>query len=276
MPHAASEPGTYDLYAIRYATMAGRTRADNFIDPPHGAGQSGDTVMPIDYFVWVAIGPSGTFVIDTGFAADDAAARGRTLLRTAAEGLDTVGVDAATVRDVILTHMHYDHAGGCDMFPEATFHLQAAEMRFATGPHMCAASQRDAFTAGHVAGMVRRVFEGRVTFHDGDRDIATGLSVHFIGGHTMGLQVVRVRTRRGWVVLASDASHFYENMEAAAPFPIVFDVDEMIRGYARLNELADSPDHIIPGHDPLVLARYAPVSSRLKDIAVRLDVVPPT
>lgn len=268
-----SEPGTYDLYAIRYATMSERTRADNFIDPP-AAGGAPDASMPIDYFIWVADGPSGTWVIDTGFGTEDAASRGRTLLRTAAEGLESVGVNAATAPDVILTHMHYDHAGGCDQFPDATFHLQAAEMQFVAGPHMCAASQSAAYTPDHVADMARRVFEGRVAFHDGDTEIAPGLSVHFIGGHTMGLQAVRVRTKRGWVVLASDASHFYENMTAAAPFPIVFDVDDMVRGWARLNELADSPDHIVPGHDPLVLSRYPMVSGAHRDIAVRLDAAP--
>ena len=79
-----------------------------------------------------------------------------------------------------------------------------------------------AYSARHVTAMVERLFEGRVAFHDGADEIAPGISVHHIGGHTMGIQCVRVLTKRGWVVLASDASHFYENMEAVAPFPIVY------------------------------------------------------
>jgi glyoxylase-like metal-dependent hydrolase (beta-lactamase superfamily II) len=113
-----------------------------------------------------------------------------------------------------------------------------------------------------------------VIFHRGEAEIAPGVSVHHIGGHTKGLQSVRVHTRRGWVVLASDASHYYEHMEQERCFPLVFDVSEMIEGYATLRRLAASPKHVIPGHDPLVLKRYPAVSKELAGIAVRLDVDP--
>jgi glyoxylase-like metal-dependent hydrolase (beta-lactamase superfamily II) len=83
--------------------------------------------------------------------------------------------------------------------------------------------------------------------------------------------VVRVATRSGWLVLASDASHFYANMEQGRPFPIVYSVGDMVQGYARLRELAESPAHIIPGHDPEVLRRYPPPQENLAGIAVRLD-----
>jgi glyoxylase-like metal-dependent hydrolase (beta-lactamase superfamily II) len=119
--------------------------------------------------------------------------------------------------------------------------------------------------------MVRNTYAGRVAFHDGDAQVAPGVSVHLIGGHTMGLQVARVATRRGWVVLASDASHFYANMEQRRPFPIVYNVADMVEGYARLRELAESPAHIIPGHDPQVLARYPAPAGDLEGIVARLD-----
>jgi glyoxylase-like metal-dependent hydrolase (beta-lactamase superfamily II) len=228
--------------------------------------------MPIDYFIWAVSNGAQTFVVDTGFDAGEARARGRTLLRTAAQGLETIGIDASKVEDVIVTHLHYDHAGGHDQFPAARFHLQESEMHYATGRHMCSHVMAHPFTADLVADMVRRVFEGRVGFVDGERQLADGLSVHLVGGHSMGLQVVRVRTARGWVVLASDASHFYENMEAGAPFPIVFNVADMVRGWDKLKELASGPDHIVPGHDPLVLERYPAVSADLEGVAVRLDV----
>jgi glyoxylase-like metal-dependent hydrolase (beta-lactamase superfamily II) len=87
----------------------------------------------------------------------------------------------------------------------------------------------------------------------------------------MGLQVVRVATRRGWLVLASDASHFYANMEQARPFPIVWSVADMLDGYARLRALAESAAHIIPGHDPLVLERYPAPAKSLQGVVARLD-----
>ena len=111
-------------------------------------------------------------------------------------------------------------------------------------------------------------------FHDGDEELTAGLSVHRVRGHTMGLQAVRVHTRRGWVVLASDASHYYEHFEKARAFPVVFHVGDLIDGYRKLASLAASPDHIIPGHDPLVMHRYPAASEALRSIAVRLDAEP--
>ena len=90
----------------------------------------------------------------------------------------------------------------------------------------------------------------------------------------MGLQVVRVRTRRGWVVVASDASHFYANMEQGRPYPILFNVGEMLEGFNTVRKLAKSPRHVIPGHDPLVLARYPAAKPGLEGIVARLDVDP--
>ncbi|MCA8930776.1 MAG: N-acyl homoserine lactonase family protein, partial [Alphaproteobacteria bacterium] len=97
-------------------------------------------------------------------------------------------------------------------------------------------------------------------------------SVHWVGGHSKGLQVVRVRTRRGWVVLASDASHYYANFQQHRPFAIVVDVDDMLNGHETMVGLASSAAHIVPGHDPLVLERY-PSAGKGEGI-VRLDADP--
>jgi len=81
-------------------------------------------------------------------------------------------------------------------------------------------------------------------------------------------------TRRGLVMVASDAAHLYANMETKNPFPVIFELDKVLAGYDRLRELADSPDHVVPGHDPLVLKYYPAVSPKLAGIAVRLDAAP--
>ena len=127
------------------------------------------------------------------------------------------------------------------------------------------------FEEDDVVAMVRRVYRGRVVFHDGDEEIAPGMSVHHVGGHTMGMQIVRVDTRRGTVVLASDASHYYANMERGLPYPIAYNTAEVIDGYRRAYALASSREHVIPGHDPLVLDRYPAPSPELKGWVVRLD-----
>jgi glyoxylase-like metal-dependent hydrolase (beta-lactamase superfamily II) len=262
----------YEVYAVKYAHHA-RRAAENFLG---GLPQDEhDGPMPLDYFVWLVREAGKTagreIIVDTGFSAAMAAKRQRDHIRCPSEGLRLLECDARTVKDVVVTHLHYDHIGNFELFPAATFHLQDLEMRYATGRHMGQPVFRGAYEVEDVVGMVRSVYAGRVRFHDGDGEVAPGVTVHLIGGHTMGLQVVRVATRRGWLVLASDASHFYANMEQARPFPIVYSVADMVEGYARLRALAASPEHIIPGHDPLVLARYPAPAQPLEGIVARLD-----
>ena len=185
-----------------------------------------------------------------------------------------LGIDAAEVLDVIVWRLHSDHAGGCGRFPKARFHLQETEMAYATGRCMSDPFLRDPYTVDHVVQMVREVFAGPVAFADGDRELAPGLSVHLIGGHAKGIQATRVRTARGWVVLASDATHYYENFETYRPFIITHDVEATVRGYDRLRDLATSIDHIVPGHDTKVMQRYPAPEPRLEGVVARLDVEP--
>ncbi|HEX9547807.1 MAG TPA: N-acyl homoserine lactonase family protein [Acidimicrobiales bacterium] len=263
---------TYEVLALRYATHKGRTAGENFLRPDDHAA-----AMPIDYYLWAVRSTMGAkpsvIVVDTGMGPDALARRpGRTLLTPVADALSGAGIDAATVEDVVITHMHYDHAGRLDVFPRATFHIQDAEMAFCTGRAMCHEVLRSPIDADDVVAAVRYVHSGRMRFHDGAAEIAPGVTLHLIGGHTGGLQAVRVPTQRGWVVLASDATHLWANIRTRNPFPIVADVTRMMEGYRILESLADGPDHIIPGHDPLVRTRF-PCLPDQPDI-VRLDLPP--
>jgi glyoxylase-like metal-dependent hydrolase (beta-lactamase superfamily II) len=258
----------YELFALRYGMRDAR-RAEHFL-----GGDPHDGPMPMDYFVWAAIGPDRSFVIDTGMTAEDAAARKRTFLRCPVESLSEIGLRAEAVTDVVLTHFHYDHAGNFFKLPHAQFHVQDREMRYATGRYMGYAKTAHSFDLDDIAGLVRLNYAGRLQFHDGHADLAPGISVHRIGGHTPGLQCVRVNTRRGAVVLASDTSHYYENFTAYRPYVNVVDQTEMLEGYRTLRRLADSLEHIVPGHDPLVMRRYPALSRAAADIVVRLDVAP--
>jgi glyoxylase-like metal-dependent hydrolase (beta-lactamase superfamily II) len=258
----------HEVLAVKYAWRPAR-RQDLFI-----GGDPHDAPAAMDYFVWVIRGGGRVVVVDTGFNEDMAAKRGRTLLRRPDAALALVGVDPAAVETVIVTHFHNDHVGGFESFPNATFHVQDDEMDFATGRHMRHERFAKPYEPDHVVGLVRLAYRRKVAFHDGDEEIFPGLSVHRIGGHTMGLQAVRVHTRRGWVVLASDASHYYEHFETGRGYPLVYHVGELFEGYAKLLKLASSPAHVVPGHDPLVMQRYPAASSALEGIAVRLDAEP--
>lgn len=241
----------WQVYALRYATHE-RRRRDNFI----ARDAHDDHAMPLDYFVWVIVSGTRRILVDTGFSAAEAAARRRTFLRCPIDALADLGTGIGEITDVILTHLHYDHAGNLPRVPGARFHVQSTEMAYATGAFMRHAALRHPYSADDVCELVRRVFDERVSFHDGISELAPGVTLHHVGGHTAGMQVVRVHTRRGWMVLASDAVHYYENMWARSPYPAVFHVGEMMRGFERVEALAESPAHIIPGHDPLVRLRY--------------------
>jgi glyoxylase-like metal-dependent hydrolase (beta-lactamase superfamily II) len=256
---------SYEIYAIKYGHLQ-RTASANFL-----GGDPHDGPMPLDYFVWLIRGQGREIVVDMGFNAAVAAKRGRQITLPVEEGLRRMAVEPETVKDVVITHLHYDHVGNFELFPRAVFHLQDLEMQYATGRYMTVEGMRHAFELEDVVGMVRRVYAGRVRFHDGDAELAPGVSLHHVGGHTMGMQIVRVATRRGWVVLASDASHFYANMEQGRPYPIVYNLGDMADGWRRARSLAESPAHVIPGHDPLVMERYPAPEEPLQGIVARLD-----
>jgi glyoxylase-like metal-dependent hydrolase (beta-lactamase superfamily II) len=256
----------WQIYAFRYARHE-RTTRENFM----GGDPHDTSPMPMDYFVWAVVSDERTFVVDTGFDEPMARKRGRQYLHTPAEGLKTMGIDAAKVEDVIITHMHYDHCGNHEPFPAARYHLQDKEMQYCTGRSMTHPFARFPFEAEDVIAMIRRLYNDRVVFHNGDADLAPGLSVHHVGGHTMGMQVVRVKTRRGYVVLASDSSHYYANIERNLPYPIAYNVTELLEGYRKVYSLASSREHVIPGHDPLVLEKYPAPRPELKGWVARLD-----
>jgi glyoxylase-like metal-dependent hydrolase (beta-lactamase superfamily II) len=258
----------HEVYAIRYAHHD-RQSPENFV-----GGDPHDVLQPLDYFVWAIVGPHGTFVVDTGFDAAMAKKRGRILLNPIGDGLKAIGIAPDTVEDVIVTHLHYDHTGNYELFPRARYHLQDVEMGYATGRHMCHAHMQMPFEVEDVVAMVRKVFAGRVAFHDGDDEIVPGITVHSIGGHSKGLQCVRVKTRRGYVVVASDTTHLYAHFEQGKVFPVTYNIGDVLEGYGTLKKLASSMSHVVPGHDPLVLDRYPAARPELKDWVVRLDADP--
>ena len=140
----------YEVYAVRYAHHE-RRAAENFI-----GGDPHDGPMPLDYYVWAIVGAGRVVVLDTGYDLATGSARGRQLLRPVEEGLAAVGVEAAQVRDVVISHMHYDHAGNHHLFPQARYHLQDDEMAFCTGRAMCHELMRAPFEARDVQAMVGR------------------------------------------------------------------------------------------------------------------------
>ena len=243
---------TYQVFALKYAT-ADRARQSNFLHPVDGDPAA---PMALDFFVWLVVGHDATVLVDTGFSATSALARNRQYLLTPMEAIHRLGYPPEIIGDVVVSHLHYDHAGNIDQFPAANIWVQDREVRYATGDCMCDPKQNHFFSTDDIAILIRRLYRGNVRLVDGFHALRDGIEMHRIGGHTDWLQVVRVRTAKGWVVLASDALHYYENLARRNPFPAIYSLEDMLTGYERILALADSEQHIVPGHDPQVCIRY--------------------
>lgn len=248
----------FEVYALCYGRRSG-FRGEHFL------GYGGDSAEPhpTAYYIWLAVSPEHTVVVDAGIRPG----RARQL-----DGLDYVdpvrllvefGVDPEAVGHVVLTHLHYDHCGTVAGFPNARFLVQRSEMDYWTGP-WAKRIERERWLLDEAA--LEHMRSGAVDLVDGDAEVVPGVSVHLVGGHTAGMQVVRVETAGGAVVLASDASHFHENIEDDRPAPLLHSMTGVYGAFDRVKELAGSGP-VIPGHDPEVLARYPPVADRIVRIA---------
>ena len=247
----------YEVYAIKYASVE-RPRQSNFLAP---AGGDPAAVMALDFFVWLVRGHGQLLLVDTGFSQVSALARQRRFLLSPAESLQRLGLQPGDIPHIAITHLHYDHAGNVHLFPNARIWLQQREMAYATGQCMCDAKQNHFFALDDIGVVLKRLYAGDVALIDGDHAFAPGIGFHRIGGHTDGLQVVSVMTAQGRVVLASDAAHYYENLQQRNPFPAIHNREDMMAGYERIEAIAERPELIIPGHDPLVCERFERVDA---------------
>ncbi|GLZ15835.1 MBL fold metallo-hydrolase [Actinomadura sp. NBRC 104425] len=256
---------TFRVYALCYAHRDGR-RGQHF----HGYDERWDEPHPTAYYVWLAVSDRHTVVVDAGIAPDQVhRLAGIDYHASPVSLLGGMGVAPGSVDHVVLTHLHYDHTGTAAAFTGARYVVQRAELEYWTGP-WARRIERERWLVSDDDLARLRAAGDRLQAVDGDAEVVPGLSVHLVGGHTAGMQVVRVRTARGHVVLASDAVHFYENLETDRPFPILHSMTGMYGAFDRIRELADGPDLIVAGHDPEVLQRFKPPPGALRDRIARI------
>ncbi|GMA66145.1 N-acyl homoserine lactonase family protein [Alicyclobacillus fastidiosus] len=256
----------YQVYAIEYATRPARA-SENFYGhhDPHE-----DYAMTMSYYIWLAVSKEHTVVIDVGFTEEVAQKRKRTFLRCPVNTLRKLDVDPEAVSNVVITHMHYDHVGNAHKFPQANFFVQESEMAFWTGKYASKGHFKSVVEVEDIVHLVRENFNGRLHFVDGTAEILPGISVYKTGGHSAGLQVVKIQSEGGSVILASDASHYYQNLEENRPFTGVYNLAEMYDAFDIVRSLADESSIIVPGHDPLVMQQFPAAKSGLEGIAVRV------
>jgi glyoxylase-like metal-dependent hydrolase (beta-lactamase superfamily II) len=253
-------------YALRYAFRTESFKGEHF----HGYSRDCHDRWPIDYFTWVVVQDSVPYVFDTGFTRAEAEARGaRTYLASPIELLGALGFEAADVPVVALSHLHYDHTGHLADYRSARVVVQRSELEFWEGPYSRRAAYAHLRPDADLLALRSLVEDGRVELLDGDAEITAGVTVHLVGGHTAGTQVMRVETVDGPVVLASDASHFYANVEEDRPYGAVHQLDRMYAAFDTLHELAGEHGVIVPGHDPLVVERHEPLEADDRIIRLR-------
>jgi glyoxylase-like metal-dependent hydrolase (beta-lactamase superfamily II) len=262
---------TWEAYALRYAEDTGRRAFQCFL-----GGTGGDGPMPIAYHAFLLRGPDGAWVaMDTGAAPDRIARYGKAPvgqgIAAAMAALGGPGPDA--VRTVIQTHLHWDHAGQSGLFPAARFHLRRREMAYATGPAMRHAALRAGYETQDIAAATELLHQGRLVLHgDAEGTLAPGLALHHVGGHTDGLQIATVETRRGRLVLATDAVAHRANLERRIPFPVLYHVGDALDAFETVERLAGGDaSRIIPGHDPWVVQAHPAAGPGLDGWIARLD-----
>ena len=236
----------YKIYTLYYGKRDATT-ADYFLD------DTSNIPIGMGYYLWVATNGEHTVVIDLGYHVDVGEQRGRTLVRHPAELLDKIQVDPKTVQHTIVTHLHWDHVGGYALVPNARLYLQERELHFWTSAHL--PEWQSSLEEEELLAVVRLHFRGRVGLCDGSREIVPGITVHHVGGHTMGSQIVQVETARGTAVVASDAAKLYRNFVEEIPQSHSHSVADQLGGYGLIKHLASSEALIIPGHDPEVMRR---------------------
>jgi glyoxylase-like metal-dependent hydrolase (beta-lactamase superfamily II) len=260
---------TYEVIALRYGTRLG-AKEEIFLN--YAIYGEPDEPLGMDYYCWVARNAERTVMIDTGFGVVGGARRRRTTLISPVDALARIGVDAATVPQVVVTHAHYDHIGNLAAFPAAEVIMARREYEFWTGPFGRRAQFAWSTEESETAHLAEVRAQGRMTLIDQAYSPAPGIEVIPVGGHTPGQAIVLVATAGGGqAVLASDAAHYYEEIERDRPFAFVADLEAMYRGFDLLTEIAAEPGRlIVAGHDPDVMRRFPAVEGIDPGLAVRV------
>jgi len=244
---------TYEVYALSYGV---------YPDFPVSALLAGaDKTRKIDLqmMIWLIKAPGGkNILVDTGCYHENVV-RGKGIkdLIKASDAIAKLGLSAADITDVIITHMHWDHADGMDLFPNAKIWIQKDEYSYYTGAAWQAGGKSGGIEPDDVLTLVKLNMAHKVNLVDGDdREIIDGIKVYTGGRHTYASQYVSVRTASGTVVIASDNMYLYENLEKHAPITQTFDADSNLKAQDRMKQIATRPDLIVPGHDPAVFVKF--------------------
>ena len=248
-----SSAATYEVYAFSYGVYP------NFPVSALMTGADKDRKIDLQMMIWLVKGPGGkNILVDTGCYHENVVkGKGIKDLIKASDAIAKLGLSAADITDVVITHMHWDHADGMDLFPNAKIWIQKDEYSYYTGAAWQAGGKSGGIEPDDVLTIVKLNTAHKVKLVDGDdREIIDGIKVYTGGRHTFASQYVSVRTASGTVVIASDNMYLYENLEKHAPIAQTFDADSNLKAQDRMKQIASRPDLIVPGHDPMVFVKF--------------------
>ena len=245
----------YEVYAIRYATIK------DFAVSGLIAGADKSRKKDIAMMVWLIKGEGRNVLLDSGFYRDQFMKQWHPADYTKpSEAIAVLGLKPEDVTDLIISHIHWDHADGFDLFPKAKIWIQKDELEYYAG-EAWQGHRRTAADPETIIGLVKLNTEGRVGLVNGDaQQILPGITCYIGGKHTYQSQYVGVATAAGTVILASDNVYLYENLEKHLPIAQTLDANSNLRAQDRMKQLAASPKLIVPGHDPAVMKNFPEVA----------------
>jgi glyoxylase-like metal-dependent hydrolase (beta-lactamase superfamily II) len=246
----------YEVFAVQYATIPD-FRVSQLV-----AGAERERKLDIAMMVWLVRGNGHTILVDSGFYRERFFRQWKVAnFVKPSDAVARAGVKPEEVTDVIVTHMHWDHADGMDLFPKARMWIQKDELEYYAGSAWQARNTHGGIDPDDILAAVKLNTQGRVGLVNGDaQEILPGISCYTGGKHTYASQFVTVATSAGTVVLASDNMYLYENLEKHVPIAATLDADSNLRAQDRMKQLASDPRLIIPGHDPAVMKKFAEVA----------------
>jgi glyoxylase-like metal-dependent hydrolase (beta-lactamase superfamily II) len=242
----------YEVVAVQYATIP------DFRVAGLVAGADKDRKLDIAMLVWIVRGNGRTVLVDSGFYREHFFKQWKVAnFVKPSEAIAAAGVKPEDVTDVIVTHMHWDHADGMDLFPKARVWLQKEELEYYAGSAWQARNTHGGIDPDDVLAAVKLNLQGRVGLVNGDeQEILPGITCYTGGKHTYASQFVGVNTASGTVVLASDNMYLYENIEKHVPIAATLDAASNLRAQDHMKQLAAKPSLVIPGHDPAVMKNF--------------------
>jgi glyoxylase-like metal-dependent hydrolase (beta-lactamase superfamily II) len=257
---------TYRAYGLELARWSTFKASDWFYR--YDVYGLGDPPKPMSCFVWLLQSEAHTVLVDCGPALESASARRLGVDRDIVDLLAVLGVRPVDVDHVALSHLHFDHTGNIDLFPNATFSLSRAELDFWTGPYGTQPALAAPVESREVSQVLQLQRDERLTLIDEEQEILPGITTRRVGGHTPGQTMTFVDLGGSTAVLAGDALHYYEEMRENRLYKVFTDAEEMLDAYALLRELDSQPDtSVVAGHDPEVMDIFELVADGCVNLA---------